>query len=52
MFKGLGQDGGVQGCARQLLLRQLLMSTEQQLAEVPEDTVPASSQMDGLGLEG
>lgn len=49
---GGGEGVFLKGCARQLLLRQLLMSTEQQLAEIPEDTLPASSQMEGLGLEG
>lgn len=49
---GGGEGVFLKGCARQLLLRQLLMSIEQQLAEIPEDTLPASSQMEGLGLEG
>lgn len=40
------------GCIQQLLLRQLLMSEKQQLAGLPEDALPANSQMEGLGLEG
>lgn len=41
-----------EGCIQQLLLRQLLMSEKQQLAWLPEDALPANSQMEGLGLEG
>lgn len=51
------KEGGVdraflEGCIQQLLLRQLLMSEKQQLAGLPEDALPANSQMEGLGLEG
>lgn len=53
---GGGSGGGdrafLEGCIQQLLLRQLLMSEKQQLAGLPEDTLPANSQMEGLGLEG
>lgn len=48
----LGDGGEGVGCIRQLLLRQLLMSEKQQLAGLPEETLPANSQMEGLGLEG
>lgn len=48
-----GDDGvSLEGCIQQLLLRQLLMSEKQQLAGLPEDALPANSQMEGLGLEG
>lgn len=53
-----GSGGGVfcvcvcGGVPQHLLLRQLFMSEKQQLAGLPEDTLPANSQMEGLGLEG
>lgn len=56
--KGGGGGGGggdrafSEGHIQQLLLRQLLMSEKQQLAGLPEDTLPANSQMEGLVLEG
>lgn len=40
------------GCIQQLLLRQLLMSEKQQLVGLPEDLLPANSQMEALRLEG
>lgn len=48
------QRRGLSGtvCARQLLPKQLLMSTEQQLAGLPEDSLPASSQMEGIRIGG
>lgn len=49
---GGGDRAFLEGCIQQLLLRQLLMSEKQQLAGLPEDTLPANSQMEGLGLEG
>lgn len=47
-----GDRASLEGCIQQLLLRQLLMSEKQQLAGLPEDALPANSQMEGLGLEG
>lgn len=47
-----GDRAFLEGCIQQLLLRQLWMSERQQLAVLPEDTLPANSQMEGLGLEG
>lgn len=47
-----GDRAFLKRCIQQLLLRQLLKSEKQQLAGLPEDALPANSQMEGLGLEG
>ena len=49
---GGGDRAFLEASIQQLLLRQLLMSEEQQLVGLPKDTLPANSQMEGFRVGG